>query len=453
MRALAPRRRSTSCCAHERPRGIACTGDAPRHAQGAGGNIPVTRQSETGTGSERNRSDAARALVGSDGSVDAVALTRALIRCRSITPADDGALDVLEGILKRLGFTCHRLSFSEPGTAAVDNLYARLGDAGPNFCFAGHTDVVPPGDTAAWSVDPFAGAVIDDHVIGRGAADMKGAIGCFIAALADFLKARGSRFDGSISLLITGDEEAEAVNGTRKVLDWLAARGTRIDACLVGEPTSNEAIADMVKIGRRGSLSAWLRVHGTQGHVAYPDLADNPVHHLVRMLDAIIAAPLDDGSAHFPPSTLQITTIDVDNPVGNVIPAEAQAAFNVRFNDRHRGADVEAWLRARFDQAIDRSRGARYELETRISAESFLSPPGPLSELVCTAAERVTGRRPVLGTTGGTSDARFIKDWCPVVELGLLNATAHKVDERVAIADLAALGAIYAGVLDGFFAP
>ena len=383
---------------------------------------------------------------------DPVELTRALIRCPSVTPAEGGALDLLESVLGGLGFACHRLRFSEPGTADVDNLYARIGNDGPNFCYAGHTDVVPVGNRADWSVDPFAGQIVGNTVIGRGAVDMKGAIAAFVAALADFLEKRGPAFSGSISLLITGDEEDVAINGTRKVLGWLAERGERLDACLVGEPTSDARLGDMVKIGRRGSLSGRLSVFGTQGHVAYPDLADNPVHHLVRMLGAVTAEPLDSGSDHFPPSSLQVSTVDVGNPTGNVIPAKASAAFNVRFNDRYTGAGVEAWIRDRLDRAIDTARGARYQLDTRISGESFLTPPGPLSELVSGAVERVIGAAPELGTTGGTSDARFIKDHCPVVELGLLNATAHQVDERVTLNDLRQLTEIYGAVLDSTFA-
>jgi succinyl-diaminopimelate desuccinylase len=312
--------------------------------------------------------------------------------------------------------------------------------------------VVPVGDRAAWRVDPFAGVVQDGQVIGRGAADMKGAIACFVAAAADVLAAHGGDLGGAISLLITGDEEGDAVNGTRKVLDWLKARGEVPDVCLVGEPTSDEALGDMVKIGRRGSLTARLTVHGTQGHTAYPHLADNPVHHLVAMLHAVTAEPLDQGSEHYSASTLQLSSIDVGNPTGNVIPAQATAAFNIRYNDKHSGASLEAWLREKFDGAIESARGARYELAVRVSGDSFLCPPGPLSDLVCTATEGVTGRRPALGTTGGTSDARFIKDFCPVAELGLLNATAHKVNEQVPVADLRQLRAIYRAVLQGYFA-
>ncbi len=385
--------------------------------------------------------------------LDPVELTRALIRCPSITPREGGALDLLEGVLRDLGFNCQRLKYSQDGTPDVENLYARLGETGRNFCYAGHTDVVPPGDPASWRADPFAAEIQDNVLIGRGAVDMKGSIGAFVAALAGFLKARGGAFGGSISLLITGDEEGPAINGTRKVLDWLRERGERLDACLVGEPTSDKRLGDTIKIGRRGSVSGHLAVHGTQGHVAYPQLADNPIHRLVRMLDAVTREPLDQGSDHFPPSGLQVTSIDVGNATGNLIPAKAQAKFNVRFNDRHSGGSVIAWLRERFDREIEPGQNARYDLETRISGESFLCPPGPLSALAAAAVESITGAAPVLGTTGGTSDARFIKDHCPIVELGLLNATAHQVDERVSLQDLRGLCAIYGAVLDGYFAP
>ena len=378
--------------------------------------------------------------------LDCIDLTRRLIRCPSVTPAEGGALDLLQEVLEGLGFTCHRLPFGEPDTETVDNLYARLGEAGPNLCYAGHTDVVPVGDPAHWSVDPFAGELRDGWLYGRGAVDMKGAIAAFVSALSSFLARRGAGFGGSLSLLITGDEEGPAVNGTRKVLDWLAARGETLDACLVGEPTSDERLGDMIKIGRRGSMTCRLSVRGTQGHTAYPHLADNPLHPLVRMLAALTGVALDQGSAHFPPSSLQLTTIDVGNPASNVIPAQARAAFNIRFNDAHSGASLERWLRARLDEA-----GGDYGLEVTVSGESFLCPPGPFSDLVSGAVRSVAGFAPALGTTGGTSDARFIKDHATVAELGLLNATAHKVDERVSLADLEQLTAIYGAVLDGYF--
>ena len=378
--------------------------------------------------------------------LDCVDLTRRLIRCPSVTPEEGGALDLVQEVLEGLGFACHRLPFGQADNAQVDNLYARLGTQGPNFCYAGHTDVVPAGAVADWSADPFGGELRDGWVYGRGAVDMKGAIAAFLAALADFLGRRGRDFGGSISLLITGDEEAEAINGTRKVLEWLLARGERLDACLVGEPTSDERLGDMVKIGRRGSLNGRLTVRGIQGHTAYPQLADNPLHHLIGMLGTLLAEPLDRGSEHFPPSSLQLTTIDVGNAASNVIPGQATAAFNARFNDRHSSASMERWLRERLDRS-----GADYDLDLQVSGESFLCPPGPLSDLVSGAVESVIGTKPALGTTGGTSDARFIKDHAPVAELGLLNATAHKVDERVQIDDLAQLTAIYGAVLEGYF--
>ncbi|MEM7225726.1 MAG: succinyl-diaminopimelate desuccinylase [Pseudomonadota bacterium] len=382
------------------------------------------------------------------GTVDCIELTRDLIRCPSVTPAEGGALTLLQERLEPLGFACHRLVFEETGFAPVDNLYARLGDGGPNLCYAGHTDVVPVGDTAAWSCDPFAAELRDGVVIGRGAVDMKGSIAAFVAAAAAFLENRDGAFDGSISLLITGDEEADAVNGTRKVLDWLAERGEKLDACLVGEPTSAQALGDTVKIGRRGSLTGKLTLRGTQGHTAYPQLADNPLHHLVRLLDQLARTPLDDGSTHFPPSSLQLTTIDCGNPASNVIPAEATAAFNIRFNDHHSGAVLEQRLR---DLLVES--GCDHDLSIRISGESFLCPPGPFSDLVCRAVAQVTGESPELSTTGGTSDARFIKDHAPVAELGLLNATAHKVDEQVPLEHLERLTAIYLALLKGYFAP
>jgi len=383
-------------------------------------------------------------------SFDPLALARALIRRPSVTPEDAGALEVLCAPLRELGFDCHRLRFEAPGTAPVDNLYARLGSDAPNLCFAGHTDVVPVGDAQAWTLDPFAAEVTDGMLHGRGAVDMKGAIACFVAAAAGFLADRGPGFGGSISLLITGDEEGAAVNGTVKVLDWLRERGERLDACLVGEPTNPSELGDMIKIGRRGSMTGRLTVHGVQGHTAYPDRADNPCHRLVRMLAAVTAEPLDDGSEHFQPSSLQIASLDVGNPVDNVIPAQATARFNLRFNDRHTSAGLERWLRSRFDQAIGAD--GRYELAIRVSGESFLVPPGPLSELVADAVEQVLGRRPALGTEGGTSDARFIKDACPVAEFGLVGQTMHMVDERTPVADLAALTRIYRAVLDRYFA-
>jgi len=379
-------------------------------------------------------------------SVDPLDLSRVLIRCPSVTPVDAGALDVLQRSLEGLGFACHRLPFSAAGTADVDNLYARIGSGGPNFCFAGHTDVVPPGDTAAWTLDPFGAEVVDGRLHGRGASDMKAAIACFVAAAAGFLAARGTYFGGSISLLITGDEEGPAVNGTVRVLDWLAARGETLDACLVGEPTNPTELGEMIKIGRRGSLNGVLSVTGVQGHAAYPDRADNPIPRLLRMLTALAETPLDEGTAHFQPSTLTLTTVDVGNTATNVIPARAQAGFNIRFSDLHDAGSLRSWIENRCAEV-----GGTFELATDSSGGAFLCTPGPLSQLVSTAVADVTGRTPELSTSGGTSDARFIKDLCPVCEFGMPGESAHKVDENVAVSDIAALTDIYRGVLDGYF--
>ena len=380
---------------------------------------------------------------GAEGLAYPLALARALIRCESVTPADGGALDVLQGALEALGFTCHRLPFEEPGTAPVDNLYARRGAGRPNFCFAGHTDVVPTGDRAAWTREPFAAQVEDGVLYGRGASDMKGAIAAFVAAVARF----GVTGSGSISLLITGDEEGPAINGTRKVLDWLAERGETLDACLVGEPTNPEELGEMVKIGRRGSLNGTLRVAGRQGHVAYPMLADNPLPRLVALLDALLALTLDDGTDHFQPSRLELTSIDVGNEATNVIPAAAAARFNVRFNDRHTGASLERTIRACLDAV-----GAPYDLATQVSGEAFVTPPGRLSAIIAESVAAVTGMTPTLSTTGGTSDARFIKDHCPVAEFGLIGRTMHRTDECVPVEAVERLADIYLGVLERYFA-
>lgn len=379
--------------------------------------------------------------------VDALTLAQALIRCPSVTPADEGALGTLQAALDGLGFSCHRLTFSEAGTPDVDNLYARLGTGAPNFCFAGHTDVVPVGNAAGWTVDPFGGEIIDGVLYGRGATDMKGSIACFVEAVSRFVDRNGTDFGGSISLLITGDEEGPSINGTRKVLGWMTEQGEALDACIVGEPTNPGTLGEMVKIGRRGSLSGFLTVHGTQGHTAYPHLADNPLPRLVAMLAAISDETLDDGTDHFQPSNLQLTTIDVGNTATNIIPGGAKATFNVRFNDLHTSESLEAWIRSRFDAV-----GGDYEVEFQRTGEAFLTPPGPLSDLLSSAIRAATGQTADLSTTGGTSDARFIKDFCPVAEFGLISQTMHKTDERVALSDLAKLTDIYEAVLDGYFA-
>ncbi|MCY4191124.1 MAG: succinyl-diaminopimelate desuccinylase [Rhodospirillaceae bacterium] len=380
--------------------------------------------------------------------IETLPLAQELIRKPSVTPRDEGALGVLQAALESLGFSCHRLSFGV-GAARVDNLYARLGAAAPNFCFAGHTDVVPEGDPSDWTHDPFGGEVEDGILHGRGAADMKGAIAAFVSAGSTFLDRRGKDFGGSISLLITGDEEGDAINGTAKVLEWLDKRGEKLDMCLVGEPTNPEALGDMIKIGRRGSLTGKIIVQGIQGHTAYPHLADNPIHRLVRMLAAITSTEIDDGTEHFQATTLQVSTVDVGNPASNIIPARASATFNSRFNDLWSGETLEAWIRERFDTAL--CAGEQYDLSIRVSGESFLCPPGPFSDAIADAVEAELGRRPALGTTGGTSDARFLHKYCPIAEFGAIGKSMHKVDEQMPVADLEALMRIYVRVLDKLF--
>ncbi len=371
-----------------------------------------------------------------------------LIRCPSVTPEDAGALAVLERYLAPLGFACERMRFSAEGTPDIDNLYARIGSGHPHFCFAGHTDVVPVGEASAWSADPFAAATKDGRLYGRGAVDMKGSIASFVAAAQRVVE---EGFQGSISLLITGDEEGPSINGTKKMLERLAARGETIDHCIVGEPSCAERLGDTIKVGRRGSINGWLTVEGTQGHVAYPQLADNPVPKLLEMLRRLDAHVLDEGTDHFQPSNLEITSVDVGNPTTNLIPGSARAMLNIRFNDRHTGASLEAWMRSVFD-AVAAETGARYRFKAVTSGEAFVTAPGPFSALVAEAARKVTGITPELSTTGGTSDARFIRAYAPVVEFGLLNQTMHKADEHAGIDDIARLADIYETVLRGYFA-
>jgi succinyl-diaminopimelate desuccinylase len=384
------------------------------------------------------------------GTADPVAIARDLIRCPSVTPAEGGALAYLEGRLKGAGFTVHRVTFSEPGADDVDNLYARIGAGAPHLMFAGHTDVVPPGDAATWTHPPFAAEIADGMLFGRGAADMKGAIACKVAAVLDHLAAHGGKPTGSISFLVTGDEEGIAVNGTVKLLAWAAARGEKFDHCLLGEPTNPNALGDMIKIGRRGSLNGSLIVTGTQGHVAYPALADNPVRGIVALMGALMAEPLDAGSDHFDPSNLEFTSVDVGNKTVNVIPAEARARFNIRYNDRHTRDGLKALIERRAAAAAAGRIRSRIEWEPS-NADVFLTKPGPFVDLVAATIKEVTGRQPELSTSGGTSDARFIKDYGPVIEFGLANQTMHKVDERVPTADLVALTAIYRSILERYF--
>ena len=383
--------------------------------------------------------------------IDPVALAQSLIRHPSVTPHDEGVLDTLESMLEGLGFICHRLTFTQEGTPDVANLYARLGTARPNFCFAGHTDVVPVGDRDGWSVDPFAAEIVDGELIGRGANDMKGAVAAFVAAAARFAESRGGDFAGSISLLITNDEEGPSINGTEKVLRWMAEREEIIDACLVGEPTNPAELGEMVKIGRRGNLNALLSVHGTQGHSAYPHLADNPIPRLARMLSALADEPVDEGSEHFQPTSLQLTSVDIGNPAFNVIPARAEVKINIRFNDLQDRDSLVRWMTDRLDRVAGGDR-ALYTLEVEGVGECFLTPPGPLSALVADAVRRRLNRAPELSTTGGASDARFIKNYCPVVEFGLVGRTMHQVDERTSVEDIRRLTDIYETILTDYFA-
>ena len=370
---------------------------------------------------------------------DPLPLAQALIRCASVTPADAGTQAVLADALGQLGFTTTPLRYGE-----IDNLFARIGNGSPHICFAGHTDVVPVG-AANWQTDPFAGEVRNGILYGRGACDMKGGIAAFVAAAAKHL-ADGPP-NGSISLLITGDEEGPAIDGTVRVLQWMQANGQIPDFCIVGEPTCPVALGDMVKIGRRGSLNARLTVHGTQGHVAYPQRADNPVHRLIRIADALTAAPLDAGNDWFHPSSLQFTSIDVGNPVTNVIPASASAMLNIRFNSDHTGAALSAWLRAVIAQHAE-----RFDLDIAISGEAFLTEPGAPVNTLRQAIVDASGVEPKLDTGGGTSDARFIARYCPVAEFGLVGATMHQADERVPVAELRDLARIYRGILAAFLA-
>ena len=382
---------------------------------------------------------------------DALSIARDLLRCPSVTPADAGALGVLEKLLGDAGFEVHRVTFSEPGAADIDNLYARIGTDAPHITFAGHTDVVPAGDETKWTHGAFAGDVKDGMLYGRGAVDMKGGIACSVAAVLDYLAANGGKPKGSISFLITGDEEDIAVNGTIKLLQWAAARGEKFDHCVLGEPSNVNEIGDTIKAGRRGSQSGTIIVDGVQGHVAYPHRASNPVPDIAVIIAAVSGDPLDNGTEHFQPSNLEFTSVDVGNPAWNVIPAQARARFNIRYNDRH----TRESLRALIEERVTRASGNRIKAHVAwepSNSDAFLTQPGPFTELVSAAIEDVTGRRPELNTGGGTSDARFITHYCPVLEFGLVGQTMHQIDERTPVADLEKLTKIYRGVLDRYFA-
>ena len=386
--------------------------------------------------------------------IDAVSIARDLVRCPSVTPVDAGALGVLENLLKAAGFDTHRVTFGEPGTADIANLYARIGSEAPHITFAGHTDVVPPGDESAWTHGAFSGEVKDGFLYGRGAVDMKGGIACSLAAVLQYLADHGGKpgkdGKGSISFLITGDEEDISVNGTAKLLQWVAARGEKFDHCVLGEPSNVEVLGDCIKIGRRGSQSGTLYVDGIQGHVAYPLRAANPVPDISRLIVAISDEPLDHGSAQFQASNLEFTSVDVGNSASNVIPAQARAKFNIRFNDHHTQATLRELVEARLAKAAGNRIKARIVWEPS-NSNVFVTKPGPFTDLAVAAIEEVTGRKPELSTSGGTSDARFIASYCPVIEFGLVGQTMHQIDERAAVSDLEKLTKIYRSVLDRYF--
>jgi len=385
---------------------------------------------------------------------DALSIARDLVRCPSVTPADAGALGVLETLLQANGFEVHRVTFGEPGTADIDNLYARIGNSAPHITFAGHTDVVPPGDESAWSHGAFSGEVKDGYLYGRGAVDMKGGIACSVAAVLDYLRDHGGKprddGSGSISFLITGDEEDISVNGTIKLLQWVDARGEKFDHCVLGEPSNVEVLGDTIKVGRRGSQSGTLQVDGLQGHVAYPHRAANPVPDIARLIVALSDEPLDQGSAQFQASNLEFTSVDVGNTASNVIPATARAKFNIRYNDCHTRESLRAMIEERLAKACGNRIRARIAWEPS-NSNVFVTTPGPFTALAVAAIEEVTGRKPELSTSGGTSDARFIASYCPVIEFGLVGQTMHGIDERTPVSDLEKLTKVYRGILDRYF--
>jgi len=378
--------------------------------------------------------------------IDPIQLTADLIRCPSVTPNEGGAITLLQDLLTQHGFTCTRIE-----RGGISNLFARwgAGNNGRSFGFNGHTDVVPIGDAAAWTVDPFGAEIKDGFMYGRGATDMKSGVAAFVAAAIDFV--RDTPPDGSIVITITGDEEGDALDGTTAILDWMRANGETMDHCLVGEPTSPDTMGQMMKIGRRGSMSAHFTINGVQGHSAYPHRANNPLTAMVRLMDRLASHELDQGTEHFDQSTLAITTIDTGNPAGNVIPAQCSANVNIRFNDAHTGADLTAWLQSEADKVIAET-GVSIAMKVKISGESFITPPGELSTLIANAVQAELGVTPEMSTTGGTSDARFVKDLCPVTEFGLVGKTMHSVDERVEVAQITQLKSIYMRILRDYFA-
>jgi succinyl-diaminopimelate desuccinylase len=395
-----------------------------------------------------------RFFIGYDGFMknapaDPVTILQDLLRCPSVTPLDAGALSVVENLLSGAGFTCHRLVFKDQDTPDIDNLFARFGTKGPHLCFAGHTDVVPVGDEKDWTHPPFAAAISNGQLYGRGATDMKGSVAAFAAAAIDYVR-ENPKAAGSISFLITGDEEGPAINGTVKVLEWMKKFNHVPDHCLVGEPTCLDELGDTIKIGRRGSLSFIVSVEGKQGHVAYPHKTDNPVAKLARFVDWISHAKLDEGNDHFDPSTLQVTTFDVGNTATNVVPARATVKFNIRFSTEHTYESLGAWVEKQIE-LVKSELGGNWIMRSNEGAEAFITEPGAFVGLVQDAVEQETGLLPKLSTSGGTSDARFVKDYCPVLEFGPTNATIHQVDERIDVEELKATARIYRRIIDSYF--
>ena len=384
---------------------------------------------------------------------DPVALTQALVKCPSITPKDEGALDIVQNHLISLGFTCTRLPFSDQNSYDVDNLFATIGSTGKHLAFAGHTDVVPPGNENSWKYPPFSATIDGDKLYGRGSEDMKSNIACFISATEEFISKNGKNFNGKLSFIITGDEEGKAINGTPKMMEWTKQNDITFDQCIVGEPTSNETIGDKIKIGRRGSVTFFIKVKGIQGHTASAHRAENAAHHLTALLNNIISKPLDNGNNNFLPSSVQITTIDINNPAVNVIPELATANVNIRFNDIHTSKSLTKWMQNHINLIFDNVDKASCTFAVRANGESFLNKPGHLSKIMSKSISEVTGKNsePELATDGGTSDARFIKDYCEVAELGIRNQTLHKVDEFVYLSDILELQKIYLRIIENFF--
>ena len=382
-----------------------------------------------------------------------ILLTQALVKCASITPKDEGALDIVQNHLSHLGFKCTRLPFSDKNSYDVDNLFASIGSDGKHIAFAGHTDVVPPGNEASWKYPPFSATIEKDKLYGRGTEDMKSNIACFISATEQFLKKHGKNFVGKISYIITGDEEGEAINGTPKIMEWTKENNIKIDHCIVGEPTSNLQIGDKIKIGRRGSINFFLTVKGVQGHTANGHRAENPIHYLTNLISNILKTPLDEGSEFFLPTSIQIPTIDVGNPASNVIPEYAKASINIRFNDQHTAESLIEWLEEKINSIFSNKKNVSCKLSHEINGRSFLNKPGKLSEIVAKSISQATGRNnePELATDGGTSDARFIKNYCEVIELGIRNQTLHKIDEYIYLNDLKELTNIYYQILENYF--